>query len=430
MTCQQALALLGGPAVRTKPFATHPVIGAEERQEVAEVLDSGLLSGFIARAGEHFLGGPKVKKLETAVREFFAVPHAVAMNSATSCLHAALAALGIGPGDEVIVPAYTMSASAASILMCNAVPVFSDIDPVFLNMTLAELEAALTPRTKAILVVHLFGHVAPMDEILRFAMDHGLPVVEDCSQAPGARFHGCLAGTLGEIGVFSLNQNKTITCGEGGVAVTRDANLALRMQLIRNHGECIVESLPLADATNILGYNYRLTELDAAVAVAQFRKLAALTSHRVRLAEYLTRRLDGFPGLTLPAALPDCSHVYFVYPIKFDSHIWGIHRDRFVQALTAEGIPFGAGYSEPLYWQPSYQRKNLFGKVGCPFRCPHYEGSVRYDRGICPVTEKMYTDELLVTSLCRYPHTENDIDDIFAGIEKVWRNRAHLLNSC
>src|SRR5437868_15086956 len=139
MTCQQALALLGGPAVRTKAFATHPVIGAEERQEVAEVLDSGPLSGFIARAGEHFLGGPKVKKLETAVREFFAVPHAVAMNSATSCLHAALAALGVGPGDEVIVPAYTMSASAAAILMCNAVPVFSDIDPVFFNMTLAEL---------------------------------------------------------------------------------------------------------------------------------------------------------------------------------------------------------------------------------------------------------------------------------------------------
>jgi dTDP-4-amino-4,6-dideoxygalactose transaminase len=426
MTTGETLALFGGPPVRTKPFAAHPIIGPEERQEVAEVLDYGPLSGFIARAGEHFLGGPKVKKLEAAARDFFAVPHAVAMNSATSCLHASLAAVGCGPGDEVVVPAYTMSASAAAILMCNAVPVFSDIDPVFFNMTLAELAARVTPRTRAILVVHLFGHPAPIDEILKFARDRGVPVIEDCSQAPGARFHGCPAGTLGEIGIFSLNQNKTITCGEGGIAVTRDPSLALRMQLIRNHGECIAGSLSLPDTTNILGYNYRLTELDAAVAVAQFGKLVALTGHRVRLAEYLTRRLAGFPGLTLPTTLPDCSHVYFVYPIKFHAPEWGIHRDRLVQALAAEGIPFGAGYSEPLYWQPAYQRKQLFGKVSCPFRCPHYEGDARYDRGSCPVTERMYTEELMVTSLCRYPHSEADIDDIAAAVEKIWENRASL----
>ncbi len=299
-------------------------------------------------------------------------------------------------------------------------------------MTLAELEAALTPRREPRRSWSYTSSVTlrPMDEILNFARDHGLHEVEDCSQAPGARLHESLAGTLGEIGVFSLNQNKTITCGEGGVAVTRDANLALRMQLIRNHGECIAASLSLADTTNILGYNYRLTELDAAVAVAQFRKLGALTEHRVRLAEYLTRRLTGFPGLTLPTPLPECSHVYFVYPIQFDSHMWGIHRDLFVAGLAAEGVPFGAGYSEPLYWQPAYQKKHLFGKVGCPFQCPHYKGSVRYDRGICPVTEKMYTEKLLVTPLCRYPHTEDDIDDIVAAIEKVWGNRAHLLTSC
>jgi len=133
-TGEQVLALFGGPAVRTNAFAGHPVIGPEERKEVAEVLDGGPLSGFIAKAGEYFLGGPKVKKLEGAFREFFSVPHAVAMNSATSCLHAALAALGCGPGDEVVVTPYTMSASAAAILRCNAVPVFADIDPVFFNM--------------------------------------------------------------------------------------------------------------------------------------------------------------------------------------------------------------------------------------------------------------------------------------------------------
>jgi len=276
------------------------------------------------------------------------------------------------------------------------------------------------------MVVHLFGHPAPMDEILTIARRCGLPVVADTAQAPGARYRGELAGSLGEIGVFSLNQNKTVTCGEGGIAVTRDADLALRMQLLRNHGECIVADLPVDDITNILGYNYRLTELDAAVAVAQFGKLHVLTEHRVRLAEYLSGRLAEFPGITVPATAPGCTHVYFVYPIKFDSRTWGIDRNLFVRAMTAEGIHFGEGYSEPLYWQPAYQSKHLFGKVGCPFRCPHYGGSVRYDQGICPVTERMYSEDLLVTSLCRYPHTETDIDDIVAAIEKVWANREVL----
>ena len=421
-----SLALLGGSAVKQSPWPRHPAIGLEERAEVAEVLDSGPLSGFIATSGEPFRGGPKVRKLEAAFQRFFGVEHAVAMNSATSCLHAAVAALRCGPGDEVLVTPYTMSASAAAILMCNAVPVFADIEPHYFNMDPAAIQAGITPRTRAIIVVHLFGHPAAMNEIMALARAHSLPVIEDCSQAPGAYYHGKYAGTLGDIGVFSLNQNKTITCGEGGVAVTGNMALAERMRLIRNHGECIVEDLGEVDFTNMLGWNYRPTELDAAVAVAQFGKLNHLTEHRVRLAEHFTARLAAFPGLTLPSAAPNCTHVYFAYAMKFDASVWGIDRDMFVRAMNAEGIPFGAGYVKPLYWQPMYRTKHLFGSVGCPFRCPHYQGNVSYEPGACPVSERMYLKEVAVTAICRYPVSEEEIDEAVQAIEKVWMFRSQL----
>ncbi len=421
-----SLALLGGPPVREGPYPKHPVIGEEERSAIAEVLDSGPLSGFIASPGEAFRGGPKVKALERAFQEYFGVAHAVAMNSATSCLHAAMAALGCGPGDEVIVTPYTMSASAAAILMCNAVPVFADIEPRCFNLDPAAVERAITSRTKAIMLVHLFGHPAEMNRLLTIAREHQLPVIEDASQAPAARYRGALAGTLADIGVFSLNQNKTITCGEGGVSVTNDANLAERMRLVRNHGECIVEDAPGLDLTNMLGWNYRPTELDAAVALAQFRKLDRLTEHRVRLAEHLTSKLAGFPGLVLPLTASDSTHVYFVYTLRFDAAVWGIHRDAFVRAITAEGIPFSAGYVKPLYWQPMYQRKQLYGSVGCPFLCPHYKGDVQYAPGLCPVTERMHRDEVMLTPICRYPLTESDIDAAVIAFEKIWTHRAKL----
>jgi perosamine synthetase len=425
-TAHATLALHGGTPVRSAPYPKHPEIGAEERTEVAEVLDGGPLSGFIASSGAPFLGGPKVRKLEGAFQEYFGVEYAVAMNSATSCLHAAVAALGCGPGDEVIVTPYTMTASAAAILMCNAVPVFADIEPETFNIDPLAIEKAITPHTKAIMVVHLFGHPAAMDPIMSIARAHRLPVIEDASQSPAARYRGAFAGTLGDIGIFSLNQNKTITCGEGGVAVTRHAALAERMRLVRNHGECIVQDRPDVDITNMLGWNYRPTELDAAVSVAQFQKLDKLTEHRVRLAEHLSIRLARFPGLQLPPMFPDATHVYFLYAMKFDAGVWGISRDGFVRALNAEGVPFGAGYVPPLYWQPMYQSKHLYGRVGCPFRCPHYEGDVSYVRGICPVTERMHTRELVTTGICRYPLAEADIEEAIQAIEKVWTHRLEL----
>lgn len=418
------LAILGGAKVRKEPFRFLPEIGAEEKTLVREVLENGMLSGFVAQPGDTFLGGQKVRELEQLCVQYFGVPHAVAMNSATAALHAALAAAGIGAADEVIVTPYTMSATATAILMQNAVPIFADIDPVHFCIDPAQVRKKITPRTKAIMVVHLFGHPADMDPIMAIAREKKLVVIEDCAQAPGAEYKGKRVGTIGDAGIFSLNQHKIITTGEGGIAVTRDADFAFRMQLVRNHGEVVLAEMKLPSldqAPDLLGWNYRITELEAAVGIGQFKRLDGLTDQRRTLANYLTERLKKFPGLTPPAPAKDVRHVYFTYPIVYDrTRIQDIGRDTFIKALRAEGIPCGGGYVKPIYHQPVYQKKTVYGKQGCPFRCPLYKNEIQYRQGDCPVTESMYAEKLLLLPVCREPHTEWDMDDVLRAFAKIF----------
>lgn len=412
-------ALLGGPRTRTRPFPSHPVLGAEEKNEVLKVLKTGQLSGFIAKPGDSFLGGPQVKRLEALFCRRFGAPHAIAMNSATSALHAALWAMGIEPGDEVIVTPYTMSATAAAILMCGALPVFADVEDKTFGLDPAAIERRITRRTKAIVVVHLYGHPARMSEILAIARKYRLKVLEDCAQAPAAEYKGRLAGLLGDAGVFSLNQHKTITTGEGGVAVTRDAKLALRMQLVRNHGEVVSPHMPEAKDLCVLGWNYRMTELEASVGIGQMAKLDKLTDHRRGLAQELTRLLRGRKGLTLPVEEKDCKHVYFVYPIRYRADETRLSRALFAKALAAEGIPFGEGYVRPIYWDTIYQKKRIFDRSRFPFDRLTGKNAGNYRRGSCPVTERLHTEELVMTGLCRYPLTTRDIRSVADAVHKV-----------
>lgn len=421
------LALLGGKKLREKPFGPHPVLGEEESRIVAEVLVSGQMSGFIAKAGDSFLGGPKVKKLEEEFCRYFGVKYAIAVNSATSGLHAAVAALNLGPGDEVIVPPYTMTASATSILMNNSIPVFVDITDDIFCLDPQKLEKAITPRTKAILVVHLFGQSAPMDEIMRIAKKHKLYVIEDVAQAPAATFKGKYCGTFGDLAVFSLNQHKTITTGEGGVIVTNNERLAQKARLVRNHGEAVVADLGLKDIINALGWNYRMTETEAAIGIAQFGKLDFLTDYRIDLAEYLTEKLSAYQEyFTLPVISKGNRHVYFSYAMKYQAAKAGISRDVFVKAVVAEGFPLGAGYVKPIYLEPLFQRRICYGEGGCPFTCKYYKGKVNYKKGLCPITERMYYRELIATGICRYPLTKEDIDGFVAALDKVLQNKHEL----
>ncbi len=422
MKTKNKLALLGGPKLRTKPFSPSPVIGKEERKLVNEVLDCGKLSGFIAQPGENFLGGPKVKALETLFKEYFKVKYAVAANSATAGLHMAIAGAGIGPGDEVIVTPYTMSASAAAILMAHAIPVFADIDPETFCIDPAQIEKNITRFTKAILVVHLFGQAADMDRILAIAKKNKLIVIEDAAQAPGATYKKKFLGTIGDAGIFSLNQHKTITTGEGGVVVTNNRTIAEKSRLIRNHGEVIVGPTGVQDIVNTLGWNYRMTELEAAVGIGQFGRLNFLTDYRIELVNRLTDKLmsSAFPGIKLPYVRPENKHVYFTYAMRYNAALAGVRRETFAKAVIAEGIPLGQGYVEPLYLEPLYQKKLVYGGKGCPFTCGFYKGKTDYSKGICPVTERLYEKEMLLTAVCRYPVKKRDIDDVVHAFEKIF----------
>jgi dTDP-4-amino-4,6-dideoxygalactose transaminase len=265
-----------------------------------------------------------------------------------------------------------------------------------------------------------------MDEIMEIAREHKLTVIEDAAQAPGALYHGRHAGTLGHMGVFSLNYHKTIHCGEGGVVVTNDDDLAERVQLIRNHAEVVVKDKGTRNLVNMIGFNYRMTEIEAAIAGEQLKKLERLSVARVEAANYLTEHLRHLPGIIPPVVRPDVRHGYYAYALKYDPAKTSVHRDRFVAALNAEGIPFSAGYVEPIYLEPVYQRRIGFGRDGFPFTYAGYHGHVCYDRGICPTTERMHDEELFLIGVCHAGLSQPDLQDIVAAFDKVMANHDEL----
>ena len=414
------LAIKGGKPVRTEPFPEYVTIGPEEKRAVAEVMDGGVLSKFLGTWSPDFYGGPRVRKLEQEWTAYFGVKHAVTVNSATSGLNAALGAAGVGPGDEVIVSPYTMSASAACVLVYNAVPVFADIDPETFCISPETIRPRITSRTKAIVAVDIFGQPAEFDGIMALAKEYNLVVIEDAAQAPGALYHGRYAGTLAHMGVFSLNYHKTIHTGEGGVVVTDDDRFAERLQLIRNHAEVVVKPKQVKDIISMLGFNYRMTEIEAAIGSEQLKKLERLLQPRIEIAEYLTAQVRGLPGLTPPAVRPGVKHGYYVYALRYDETATGVPRAKLVAALKAEGVPLSEGYVEPIYLQPMYQRQELYGALGCPFKCPHYTGRVSYEKGICPVTERMHYNELFLTAICHAGVSRRDAEDAATAFHKVF----------
>ena len=421
------LALLGGKPVSSTPWPITNTIGEEEKRAVQEVLDSGTLSGFRAAAGPDFLGGPRVRQLEGAWAEFFGVKHAISFNSLTSGLFAAMGAIGVGPGDEVIVSPFTMVASAICPLIYGGIPVFADIDPATYCLDPESVEARITSRTRAIIVVHLFGCPAEMDRIMAIAKKYDLTVIEDCAQAPAAKYKRKYVGTIGSIGGFSLNYHKTIHSGEGGVLVTDDDELALRLQLIRNHGEASVEELKVTQLVNTFGGNYRMTEVEAAIAHEQLQKLDWLTEARVHLASYLDEHLADLPGITAQKlADSESKHVYYFYPMRYDEEVCGLSRETFVRAIRAEGIELRQGYVRPIYWEPLFQKKIAFDR-GFPFVSEWYDGEINYEKGLCPVAEAAHERELIFGGFCRWPLTEVHMDEVVQAFKKVVKYRSELM---
>jgi dTDP-4-amino-4,6-dideoxygalactose transaminase len=295
---------------------------------------------------------------------------------------------------------------------------------------------AITPRTKAILAVDIFGHPFAAGEIAAIAKEHGISIIEDASQAPGARYKGRYAGTLGDIGVFSLNYHKHIHCGEGGIIVTDDDQLAERMQLIRNHAEAVVGPMGRRDIANMVGFNFRMTELEAAIARCQLLKLESLlVERRARIAS-LNERLREIPALMMPKTAEECVHSYYVHVLKFDEAKAGVSRDSFVKAVAAElpsielkedeGACISAGYVKPLYNLPVFQQRISIGRDGYPWRLNGSESQVSYAPGICPVAERMHQSEVILHEYVSPFMTESDLDDLASIFLKVWSNRESI----
>jgi len=430
------LALLGGAPVRSRLFPAYDVIGPDSVEAVRKVAESGVLSRFLGTWHGDFYGGPEVQAFEREWAAAYQAKHAVSVNSNTSGLFATMGAAGVGPGDEVIVSPYTMSASAIAPVIFNAVPIFADIDPMTYTLSAETIAPRITPRTKAILVVHIFGMPADMDPIMALAEKHGLVVIEDCAQAPCALYKGRPVGTIGHMGVFSLNYHKHIHTGEGGVITTNDDTLAEKVQLIRNHGENVVEGKGVTDIVNMLGFNFRLGEMEAAIGRTLLPKAEKLIDDRRANVAYLERGLAGLPGIT---AAPEPNYAkgsYYVQALDFDAAAFGTKRSTFVQALKAElaptekreheGVLIGQGYVRPLYLQPLYQKRIAYGETGCPFSCPHYTGKADYSLGNCPNVEKAHYERVITHELMRPPMTEADLQDVIDAFHKVAENVSAL----
>lgn len=424
------LALLGGKPLFKKKLPAYQAIGSEEKKAIAALMEEKILSGYVGRWGEKFFGGKYVKKLENDFSRYFKVKHAIAFNSATTALQAAVAALGIGPGDEVITTPYTMSATASAILFNNALPVFADIDENTFCIDPKSIEKKITKRTKAIMAVNLFGRAADYKAILKVARTHKLYLIEDNAQAAGATLGKKFTGSVGDIGVFSLNSNKVIHSGEGGVLVTDNEQYALRSRLMMNHGEAVVNDLykQKRQFYPILGNNYRMTELQAVVAIEQLKKLKMLNQQRIVLANYLTKSIKRFNWLLPPVLEKNNRHVYFTYPMRFSPERIGIKRSTFVNAMRKEGFPLVEGYQEPIYLFPIYQKKQIYQNSRFPFFSKEFKSKVNYQKGICPVAERMYEEELLLTNMCMRPQTKRVIDLFVAALTKIEQNKEALKN--
>ena len=421
------LALLGGNPVRTKIFPQSNTIGEEEKIAVMKVLDSGNLSQYVGSWNKDFKGGPMVQQFENDWAEAFGVKYCHAVNSNTSGLYACIGACDIGPGDEVIVSPYTMTAGAIAPLIYGAVPVFADIDEDIFCLDPKSIEANITARTKAILIVHICGHPTDMDAVMEIAKKHNLKVIEDCAQSPMSTYKGKYVGTIGDVGIFSLNYHKHIHTGEGGMIVTNDPVIAEKVELIRNHGEAVVEGKKTKDLWNTFGFNYRMTEMEAAVGIEQLKKLPELIDKRISNANYLSRILGELNGIIPPVVKDGCKHVYYQQTFKFKKDIIGVHRNTFIDAMKAE-LPtmvlrestpiIGCGFAPPLYLQPIYQQR----LHKCSFNCPRYDGSVSYEKGLCPVTERMFYEEVFTHEYMRPSFSKRDLEDVVNAYEKVYTN--------
>ncbi|MDN4593404.1 DegT/DnrJ/EryC1/StrS family aminotransferase [Polycladomyces subterraneus] len=393
--------------------ASGRTFGEEELAELTEVIRSG-------RLGRN--EGTKVKAFEQAFARRWGVPHATASTSGTAALHLAIGAINPDPGDEIITTPITDFGTIIPILMQNAIPVFADIDPETWCLDPTSVEQRITDRTRAIILVHLFGRPADPDPILGIARRYGLRVIEDCSQAFLTESKGRLVGTIGDIGCFSFQQSKHMSCGDGGMTITKDEELAWRIRLFQDKGWPREGNL----RTHLfLSPNYRMTELQGAVGLAQLKKLDDVVRRREERARQLTLALSDVPELRPIRLGPGDRASYWLYPMHVDTASLGVSTKELAYALQQEGLPARAGYVEPMYKVPAIRERQTYGRSGYPFVGAR-EKEVVYPDGLCPHAEAMAERMILLAWNERY--TEEHVRAIASGLKKVvyhYRQQRH-----
>jgi len=422
----EKLALFGGVKTISLPFKRYNPIGKDEVEAAKSVIESGVLSKFLGCWDEDFYGGPKVQEFERECEKYFGVKHAVTVNSWTSGLVAAVGAIGIEPGDEIIVSPWTMCASATAILHWNAIPVFADIERDTFNLDPKSVEANITPYTKAIMAIDIFGHSCDIDALMEIAERHNLKVITDTAQAPGTFNKGRVTGTLSHVGGYSLNYHKHIHTGEGGILVTNDDNIFERLQLIRNHAEAVVGDKGVQNLSNMIGHNFRLGEIECAIGLSQLKKLKGFVESRQVAAERLAASLKELKGLRTPVIKDGVTHAYYVFPIILDCDLLGVTRNQIFTALEAEGVTgLAAGYAN-VHLLPMYQKKIAYGSGGFPWTSNICKREVSYAKGICPIAEELHDKSYMGYEMCLNELKNNDVDLIIAAFKKVWANLDNL----
>jgi dTDP-4-amino-4,6-dideoxygalactose transaminase len=409
----EKLAIDGGNPVRTQgPIVETDVFEQEEFDALMEVARTKKLRR--AEAAEEY---------ERALAEWFGVKHAIAVSSGTTALHIALAAFGIGPGDEVIVSPYTFVASDTAVLEQNAIPIFADIDPKTLTLDPNDVARRITPRTKAIIPVTISGTPVDMDPIMELARKHNLWVLEDACQSLGATYKGQIVGTIGHVGVFSSITGKITNTGEGGFVITNDSDLYEKMWGYMDFAR--KKSLGPASKYHwgLPCTNYRITNMQAAIGFQQMKRARAMIQKRTENAKYLRDLLQDLPGIELPAEPSYGERVYFYFLIRLLPEILGTDMLNFAIALAAEGT-YNLKYLSTTRWmipqhlEPVFVNKAGYGGTKCPFECPWYDGEVSYYKGLCPVSEAACDEVFWLASV--HPLLEkSDLDDIAAAVRKV-----------
>jgi len=400
------LAQRGGTPVRTKPFSDWPLSGDAERQNLLKALDSGVWS-----SPE---GGPFVRAFEEGFASLHGTSRAVAVTNGTISLVLSLRALGIGAGDEVIVPPYTFLATATAVLEVNALPIFVDVDPETFCIDPDAVEAAITERTKAIIPVHLGGQPADMDRLTAIARKHGLAIIEDAAHAHGSIWDGKPVGGIGDLGSFSMQASKNLNSGEGGVVTSQSEELAERVVSLRNCGRV---KGGVWYEHRILGGNFRLTEFQAAVLVAQLDRYPAQLARRNANGQYLNAGLAEIDGIRPQKrdARTDV-HAHHLYSFRYSADAFdGLTRREFTGALQAEGIPAGPGYPVPLNQQP------LFTEQQFDTRATGYDptyGPTRFDRLDLPHCQTV-CDEVVWIPQTALLGDEQDMNDIVTAVQKI-----------